>query len=116
MPRWVQICIAIIIGIALGLTYGWVISPVQFIDVAPGGLHADYRLDTVLMTATIHHADQDVDAAAQRLTMLGSDPPVEIASQALRYGFENGLPNYDLTLIQELVTALQTWQPAGGMP
>lgn len=116
MPRWVKFLIVLVAGFALGLLYGWVISPVEFVDVAPEALRADYRLDTVLMVASIHHADHDVDAAARRLTLLGSDPPAEIASEALRYAFENDTPNSDLNLLQELITALRTWQPAGGAP
>jgi len=116
MPRWLKFLIALILGIALGLVYGWVISPVEYIDTAPASLRADYRTDYVLMTAQIYHADQDLDAAARRLTYLGSDPPAQIAEQAYSYAFQNKAPEADLKLLQELSTALQTWQPAGGAP
>ena len=116
MPRWIKFLIAVILGIALGLVYGWVVSPAEYVDIAPEALRADYRADTVLMAATIFRADGDIDAAARSLTLLGSDPPVDIASESLTYAFENNTPVSDLQLIEELVTALQTWQPAGGAP
>ena len=116
MPRWIKFLIALVLGIAAGLVYGWVISPVEYIDTAPASLRADYRTDYVLMTAEVYHADLDLDAAARRLTFLGSDPPAQIAGEAYSYAFQNQAPATDLKLLQELSTALQTWQPAGGAP
>ena len=116
MPRWLKFLITVALGITAGLVYGWVVSPVEYVDIAPESLRIDYRTDTVLMAATIYHADQDIDAAARRLTMLGSDPPAAIALQALTYAFENNYPEPDLILLQELAADLQTWQPAGGVP
>ena len=116
MPRWLKFLIILVLGITAGLVYGWVISPVEYVDIAPGSLRADYRTDTVLMAATIYHADYDLDEAARRLTLLGSDAPAILASQALTYAFENNYPEPDLILLQELAADLQTWQPAGDVP
>ena len=116
MPRWIKFLIALILGIAAGLVYGWVISPVEYIDTAPASLRADYRADYVLMTAEVYSSDHNLDAAAKRLTFLGSDPPAQIASNALSYAFQNKAPEADLKLLQELSSTLQTWQPAGGAP
>jgi hypothetical protein len=116
MPRWLKFLIALALGVAAGLVYGWVISPVQYVDTAPESLRADYRADYVLMVAEVYHSDQDLDAAARRLTIFGSTPPAGIAMQALTYAFQNNFPETDLRLLQELSAALQTWQPAGGPP
>ena len=116
MPRWLKFLIVLALGVAAGLVYGWVISPVEYVDIAPGSLRADYRTDIVLMAATIYHADDDLDAAARRLTMLGSESPATLASQALTYAFENNYPEPDLILLQVLAADLQTWQPVGGAP
>ena len=37
-------------------------------------------------------------------------------SDAHSYAFQNKAPEADLKLLQELSSALQTWQPAGGAP
>jgi hypothetical protein len=116
MPRWIKFLIALALGIAAGVVYGWVLSPVQYVDIAPASLRLDYRTDYALMTAQVYHADRDLDAAARRLTVFGSDPPADIASQALTYAFQNNFPEADIKLLQELASALQTWQPAGGAP
>jgi len=116
MPRWLKFLIALALGVAAGLVYGWVVSPVQYVDTAPESLRADYRADYVLMAAEVYHVDHDLDAAARRLTIFGSTPPAGIATQALTYAFQNKFPDADLRLLQELSAALQTWQPAGGAP
>jgi hypothetical protein len=68
------------------------------------------------MTAEVYHADPNLDAAARRLAMLGSSPPAQIAGQALQFGLQAGYPVNDLQMIQDLTSALQTWQPGGFLP
>ena len=41
--NWFKISIAAIIGVILGLVYGWVINPIQYTDITPNILRADYR-------------------------------------------------------------------------
>ncbi len=107
---------AIALGIALGLLYGWVINPVQFVDTTPASLRPDYRADYVLMVAESFHADQNSELAAQRLAIFGSDPPDSIASQALQVARSSGYSQDDLTLLQELTLAMQAYQPAPTLP
>jgi len=114
MPRWFPIFIAAALGLALGLIYGWAINPVQYTDITPDALRIDYRTDYVLMVAEAYQAEQDPALAAQRLAVLGSDPPSIIAGEAYRYAQQSAYPADDLTLIQELEVALQTWQPIPG--
>jgi hypothetical protein len=114
MPRWFTTLIALALGIALGLIYGWVINPVQYTDVTPDALRIDYRTDYVLMVAEAYRAEQDPALAAQRLAVLGSKPPAVITSEAEDFARQAGYPSDDLTLIQELSVALQTWQPIPG--
>lgn len=114
MPRWFPILIAAILGIALGLVYGWVIDPVQYTDITPDALRIDYRTDYVLMVAEAYQAEQEPALAAQRLAVLGNEPPALIAGEAYNFAKQSGYPTDDLALIQELAVALQTWQPIPG--
>jgi hypothetical protein len=50
MIRWLTFLLAIAIGAAAGLYYGWVINPIRYIDAAPDSLRSDYKADYVLMT------------------------------------------------------------------
>jgi hypothetical protein len=103
------ILIALIAGIGLGLAYGWLIDPVDFFDLTPDTLRADYKTDYVLMTAEAYRAEQDPGLAARRLAIFGSQSPSAIAAQGLAYARANGFADSDIALIQELVTALQAW-------
>lgn len=114
MPRWLLILIVSLLGIALGLVYGWVIDPVQYTDITPETLRIDYRTDYVLMVAEAYKAEEDPELAARRLAVLGSDPPALIAGEAYSFAQGSAYPADDLALIQELTVALQTWQPVPG--
>lgn len=114
MPRWLPILIAAILGLVLGLVYGWVIDPVQFTDITPDALRIDYRTDYVLMVAEAYHAEQDPALAARRLAVLGSTPPAVIVGDAYNFAQQSAYHADDLTLIQDLAVALQTWQPIPG--
>ena len=114
MPRWLSILITALLGLALGLVYGWKIDPVQYTDITPDVLRSDFRTDYVLMVAEAYRAEQDPALAAQRLAVLGSELPALIAGEADDYARQSGYPAGDLTLLQELTVALQTWQPIPG--
>jgi hypothetical protein len=107
--RWIFIVLALIAGIGIGLMYGWVIDPVDFFDLTPDTLRADYKADYVLMTAEAYRVEQDSGLAARRLAIFGTQSPSAIAAQGLAYARTNGFSDADIALIQELVTALQAW-------
>ena len=114
MSRWLSILIALTLGIALGLGYGWMINPVQYTDITPEALRIDYRTDYVLMVAEAYQAEQDPALAARRLAVFGSEPPAAIAGEAEDFARQAAYSSDDLVLIQELTVALQTWQPIPG--
>lgn len=107
--RWVFIVLALLIGIGAGLAYGWFIDPVDFFNLTPDTLRADYKSDYVLMVAEAYQAERDPGLAARRLGIFGTQSPSTIASRGLAYARANGFSDSDITLIQELVTALQAW-------
>lgn len=109
--RWLLFILSIIVGIGLGMYYGRVISPVEFVDTVPSTLRADYRADYTLMVAETFFSEQDAEAAARRLALLGSEPPAMIASAALDFARQNGYAPTDIQLLQDLTLALQVWQP-----
>jgi hypothetical protein len=111
--NWIKLFIALLIGIALGLVYGWVIAPVEYMDVTPNILREDYRADYVLMVAEAHQSEQNPEVAARRLAILGSEPPAQIVASTLNYATNNGFTQNEILLLQGLLTAMQTYQPQG---
>ena len=114
MKRWLWIFLAAALGIGLGLLYGWVIDPVDFVDLSPDTLRADYRADYILMVAEAYQSEDDLDLAARRLAIFGSDPPAGIAAQALQFGPLAGFSPSEMTALEGLVAALRAWQPSSG--
>jgi len=115
MKRWLWFFLALAAGIGLGLLYGWVISPVDFVNLPPDTLRADYRADYILMVAEAYRSEKDLDLAARRLAIFGSEPPVEIAAQALQFGTSAGFSASEIADLEALVQALRTWQPSSGV-
>lgn len=107
--RWLFITLSLIAGIALGLTYGWVLDPVDYFDLTPDTLRADYKADYVLMISEAYRSNPDPALAARQLAVLGPGSPSFIASDALDYARASGFDDSDLAMMQELVTAMQAW-------
>ena len=109
IPRWVFIILALLGGIGIGIAYGWYFDPVDYVDIPPDSLRVDYKADYVLMAAEAYHYEQDPGLAARRLAIFGTQSPSSIAADGLNYARANGFSDTEITLIQDLVTALQAW-------
>ncbi|MCC7118859.1 MAG: hypothetical protein IT310_10070 [Anaerolineales bacterium] len=60
------------IGLALGLLWAYVISPIQFVDATPSYLRADLQTDYMRMAIDSFRLKQDPNLAVQRWQNLGS--------------------------------------------
>jgi hypothetical protein len=112
--RWVRFIIVIIIGIGLGVLYGWVLDPVDFIDTTPDTLRSDYQADYVLMVAEIYAVERDAESAVLRLTYLGDPSPVDSVQNALIFAVEAGYGTEDLRMLRDLSDALAPLAPPTG--
>lgn len=110
MVRWLLFLITIAIGAAAGLYYGWVVSPVQYVDSYPSTLRADYKTDYVLMVAEAYQAEGDLSLAMRRLAVLGDTTPDESVNKALLFAISINppYPQADLALMQKLANDLQS--------
>ena len=111
MSRWTKFLIAVIIGAAAGLFYGWVVNPVEYVDIAPESLRVDYKTDYVLMVAEAYQVQQDLGLAVRQLALLGSSAPTDIVANALSYALQHDYASQDLSLLQSLGEGLMTWNP-----
>ena len=102
MSRWTRFIIAIALGLALGLLYGWVLSPVEYVDTSPDTLRIDYQTDYVLMVAEIFQTERDPILAQQRLTFLSSMPAGYTIQKALDYAEQMDFYQADIELFRIL--------------
>jgi len=116
MSRWAKFLIAVILGAAAGLFYGWVVNPVEYVDIAPESLREDYKTDYVLMVGEAYQAEHDLGLSVRRLALLGSSAPSDIVANALSYGLQHEYAYQDLSVLQLLGEALLTWNPNQELP
>lgn len=98
---------SILVGIALGLVYGWMINPVQFTNTGPDTLRRDFQTDYVLMVGELYRAEGDLPLAAARLTYLGAPSPSVLLADALSFAAENAFSPGDVEAIAALAPAVE---------
>jgi ABC-type dipeptide/oligopeptide/nickel transport system permease subunit len=114
MARWIGFILAILLGAAAGMFYGWVVSPVEYVDTTPQTLRIDYKSDYVLMVAEAYSAEKDLAQAVNRLAVLGSDMPAEIVREAILFAESQGYTDADVAVMRSLGRDLDTWNPLPG--
>jgi hypothetical protein len=123
MARWFRFFVAIVIGVALGLLYGWFLNPGESGDVTPESLRVDYKSDYVLMVAEAYRLEGDPAMAVRRLAVLGNKPPGELVRAAIlfaedpqNFGDRLAYPDADLEKMRLLESALKAWNPIAETP
>jgi hypothetical protein len=107
----------LVLGVWLGLWYGWRVSPVRYVSTTPDLLRQDYRDDYVLMVAEAYAADHDLGLAAQQLSRLGGvQMGAEVRAAAGRFT-SAGYAEADLRKLYSLAADLESaFGSAGGGP
>jgi hypothetical protein len=102
-----KILLGLALGLVIGLLYGWVLQPVEYVDTAPNALRDDFRSDYVLAIAEAYQSHQDLEQAQVHLGTLGPDPAVNYVLDAIEYGVEHGMTQRDLETLNELAVELR---------
>ncbi len=76
------VLLALILGLALGLAYAWLVAPVEFTSANPVHVEARYKEVWIVMVAEAYQVNGDWDRARARLDSL-SDPNLEQTVTAL---------------------------------
>ena len=106
MKRWLIFLAGLLLGVAGGLVYGWVISPVQYTNASPAVLRPDYRNDYVLMVAESYQADHDIRRAASELAELGQPDLPGLVKETLTTDQLAGYAPLDLERLKGLAEGL----------
>jgi len=108
---FLMIVLGLAVGLGVGLTIGWSF-PVNTVKTDPSVLSAEWQADWALMTAQAYSLDGDLDAARQRLALLGEgDPGARVAQRGEQAIAEELPPSYIGTLAR-LAAALGARAPA----
>ena len=107
MSRWTWFLVVLVVGLGLGLLYGWVINPVSYQDTTLESLRIDYKTDYTLMVAEVYHQEKDLSWALNRLTLLGDETPQASVENALKFGAQAEYTLPDMFLLRDLLNAIQ---------
>ena len=106
--RLLYFIIAILVGLAVGVIYGWEVNPVRSAGGSPDRLRMDYKTDIVLMAAELYQAEGDSDAAISRLAFVGDAPAADIVEQAIDFAERNNYAPEDVRLLWQLASAVES--------
>lgn len=97
--------LAILLGIAAGLAFGWLVMPPKApTNATMERLRVDYETDLVLMTAEYFQGNPDTMLALEQLAKISPEDPLTLVGNSLSYSRQIGYPKTDLLLIESLLT------------
>lgn len=73
--KWAWAVAGLVVGLAIGLLFAWVISPVQWTDASPALLSEPYRVDWMRMAIDSYAANRNADLALSRYQAVGDAGP-----------------------------------------
>ncbi len=106
--RWVVPALTAVAGIVVGLLYGWVISPVRWVNGTPAQLREDMRVDYMRMAIDSYAVNRDADLALARYQALGDFGAASLAA----VGADPA--GVDPTAIQRFRAAIEILEPEAG--
>ncbi|MCG2784703.1 MAG: hypothetical protein L6461_06320 [Anaerolineae bacterium] len=76
----------VLLGLALGIVFAWLVSPLEYTDTSPDSLRADFKDEYRYLIAASYKVHGNLDRTLARLSLLGDpDPAVALGEQAQRY-------------------------------
>jgi hypothetical protein len=80
--EWIWLPVGLILGLALGVGYAWVLRPADFRGAEPASLQPVYRGEYILLIATAYQATGNLDRARTRLELFPELNPAVLSSLA----------------------------------
>jgi hypothetical protein len=94
--------LAIVLGLAAGLFFGWLVNPGQVRNTSLSSLRSDYQADYVLMVAEAYPQQADLAEAIVLLQQLDKKDPLAVVQRALVTAQQLGYSQADLQSIANL--------------
>lgn len=114
MRRRLLFLFVVLVGIGLGLMYGWVINPIEYRNTRLDQLNREYQTDYVLMIAETYQLEGNLVVAARRLSDLDPAAPNIVVSKAVENATRMGYAEGDLNTMRVLFHAFDSILPASG--
>ncbi len=106
------VLVGLIVGLAGGLAYAWVISPPEYYDIYPPLMASEHRRDWIEMTALAYGAEGDGDRTQLRLRGLPEEEIRQVTAQTLDKAAAEGRSVAALRRLAKLAQAYGADTPA----
>jgi hypothetical protein len=97
----------LVIGVAFGILYSWVISPVRYVDTMPKSLRPDFKDQYRALIAAAYAATGDLERARARLDLLADEDVSLIISLQAQDAIAAGHPEAEIRALSLLSVALK---------
>lgn len=112
MKHWGVLIVGLVLGLAAGLLYTWVISPPEYYDTYPPLLDRPYRSEWIQMTVLAYGAEGNWNRTQLRLQGLPEAEIRPIAASVLDQAVASGRPLIILQRIAKLAASYGVDTPA----
>lgn len=106
IEKWFPLLFGIILGLALGLYYAWVVNPVEYLETAPAALRDEYKADYYNLIALAYDSTGDIERAQSRLAQIPDSNPAGTLSQLAQTRLAAGRPDNEVRALALLAAAL----------
>jgi hypothetical protein len=108
----------VVLGVAVGLVYSWVISPVRYVDAPPYSLRSDYKDQYRALVAIAYLYNHDLLRAEGRLAQLKDSSPAQTLAKQSQRALAAGHPEEEIRALGILAIALsgQTTPESSSVP
>lgn len=90
-PRWLPFGLGMLLGLAGGLYYAWLVNPVEYVETAPDSLRQDFREDYLALIGAAYAGTGDLIRARARLALFPDLDPQEDLPPIAQQRFAAGL-------------------------
>jgi hypothetical protein len=97
-----------VIGIALGVLIGWVITPVEYVDTSPSTLRSDFKDQYRYMIAAAYSVTGNLERARARLALLEDTDSVKALGDQAQRMLANNTAQEAVRSVADLSQALQS--------
>jgi hypothetical protein len=104
--NWLPILLGLVIGLAIGLYYSWVINPVEYVETSPASLREDFKSDYLALIASAYAYSGDLARAEARIAIFQEPNPATTFSQLAQKRLAMGRPQSETRALALMAAAL----------
>ena len=96
----------LILGVALGLGYAWLLDPVEYVNAPPSALRQDYKEQYRTLIAVAYLYNGDLGRAISRLETLNDEDITRTLAMQAQQALAEGRPEREVQALGRLAVAL----------